>query len=247
MCKISVCLAAYNGERFIKKQILSNLMQLSDKDELIISDDGSTDNTINIIHSINDHRIKCIYHNKSEVRNSKNSLYYIVASNFENALSCASGDIIFLSDQDDIWAPNKVEIYLKALERADLVQGNYTYIDINDNEILGKRFCSSPFKNMVYDLFVLPFHGASMAFKRNILNLALPFPANLIQHDSYLGKIALLRGKCTFISLPLTFYRVHEHNVSQPGSKSPNSLIFKIYFRVRLLYQAIYASFIKHK
>lgn len=247
MTKISVCLAAYNGEKFINKQILSILTQLSENDELIISDDGSTDNTFDVTQLIGDPRIKFIYHNKQNLKNRKMNAYYMVSANFENALNYASGDIIFLSDQDDIWAFNKVEVYLKALENADLVQGNYSYIDENGNNMLKQRFYSSPYKNIVYDLFMLPFHGASMAFKRCILNYALPFPKNILQHDAYIGKIALLRGKCIFISLPLTFYRVHENNVSQPGFKSKNSFWYKIYIRLRLLYQAIYSSYITHK
>ena len=101
--KISVCLATYNGEKYIKEQLDSILPQLSANDEIIISDDNSTDDTINIIRSLNDERIK-IYVNKTKG----------IVKNFENALNNASGDIIFLSDQDDVWKNDKVKKILSA-------------------------------------------------------------------------------------------------------------------------------------
>ena len=92
---ISVCMASYNGAIFIKQQAVSILNQLGLEDELIISDDGSKDNTLEILASLNDSRIK-IYHHSAP---------HGVVSNFENAIKHASGDYIFLSDQDDICVP----------------------------------------------------------------------------------------------------------------------------------------------
>ena len=96
---ISVCIATYNGEKYIKQQLLSILKQIKVNDEIIISDDHSTDKTFNIIKSFNDTRIKFFLNNKGKG----------YTRNFENALEKAHGDIIFLSDQDDIWIDNKVE------------------------------------------------------------------------------------------------------------------------------------------
>ncbi|MDE5758415.1 MAG: glycosyltransferase, partial [Allobaculum sp.] len=90
---ISVCIATYNGERYIETQIRSILDQLNEDDEIIISDDSSTDRTLDIIRSLNDSRIKLFAGNKFHSR----------TFNFENALKQATGDFIFLSDQDDIW------------------------------------------------------------------------------------------------------------------------------------------------
>lgn len=94
---ISVCMATYNGEEYIKEQLESILCQLGEMDEIIISDDGSTDNTLNIIESYNDSRIKI------HINTGKHGFVY----NFENALQKAKGEYIFLSDQDDIWLPEK--------------------------------------------------------------------------------------------------------------------------------------------
>ena len=91
---ISVCMATYNGEKYIQEQIDSILCQLSKDDELVISDDHSTDATCDIIKSYNDRRIKLFL----------NELAKGVTHNFENALLHSKGDIIFLADQDDVLA-----------------------------------------------------------------------------------------------------------------------------------------------
>lgn len=100
--KITVCLASYNGQNFIKEQIESILSQLSAIDELIVSDDISSDSTLDIVNSFKDDRIKILSGIKfaSPIRN------------FENALKYATGDVIFLSDQDDVWLPNKVRVMI---------------------------------------------------------------------------------------------------------------------------------------
>ena len=93
---ISVCLASYNGEKYIKEQIESILQQLSVNDELIVSDDGSTDHTLSIIAEIGDPRIK-IYFHKSEVNDlgCYSRSHYLVTRNFECALSVSAGDQLF--------------------------------------------------------------------------------------------------------------------------------------------------------
>ena len=103
MEKISVCIATYNGEKYITDQLKSILSQLGGQDEIIISDNLSTDNTLNMIRLLNDDRIK-VYHN--DARN--------VIRNFENAIIHATGGIIFLSDQDDLWKPGKVKKMMNA-------------------------------------------------------------------------------------------------------------------------------------
>ena len=96
--KISVCMASYNGSKYIKNQIQSILIQLNNKDQLIIVDDCSIDNTLQIIKNFKDSRIKLI----------KNNRNVGVVATFQKAMKFAKGDIIFLSDQDDEWLDNKV-------------------------------------------------------------------------------------------------------------------------------------------
>ena len=100
MGKISVCIATYNGEKYIIKQLESILPQLREADEIVISDDSSSDRTIALIEQLNDPRIRILKDQKF-----RNPIY-----NFENAMLNAKGDFIFLSDQDDIWMPEKVAV-----------------------------------------------------------------------------------------------------------------------------------------
>jgi len=124
---ISVCMATFNGEKYIKEQINSILIQLDYKDELIISDDGSTDKTMEIIHKFDDKRIK-LFENKN---------MHGYAHNFENALKQATGDYIFFSDQDDVWLPNKVEIMLPHLKADNFVISD-AYVTNEELEIKGR-------------------------------------------------------------------------------------------------------------
>ena len=104
----SVCVATYNGEKYIEQQLRSILEQIAPTDEVIVSDDSSIDNTIKIVDSIGDKRIR--------IRHSKAHYF---KDNFIEALREAKGDVIFLSDQDDVWLPGKYERCLKELEEEE--------------------------------------------------------------------------------------------------------------------------------
>lgn len=237
---ISVCMATYNGERFIKQQIDSILSQLSSDDELIISDDGSSDNTIKFISEYNDSRIKLLHHSeKLDVSKCKYAKgFYLASSNFENALRVSKGDYIFLSDQDDVFSANKISVCMEELKKVDFVQHNFCLIDENgkliDNNCFGNRRFS---KGIFANLYKRPFVGCCMAFKRSVLNSVLPFPKYLIGHDLWIGVLActLFNGK--FIERELLQRRKHSNNVSPATSGSGNSLIFKIAYRIRLYFQ----------
>src|SRR6185295_7207099 len=96
---VSVCMATCNGAPYIKEQIDSILVQLSDHDELIISDDGSSDSTLEILQSYN-HQTKIL-----PARKFDNPV-----KNFEHSLNHCKNEIIFLADQDDIWHPEKIKV-----------------------------------------------------------------------------------------------------------------------------------------
>ena len=237
---ISVCLATYNGERYIHCQLESILKQLSDDDEIIISDNGSFDKTINIIESFGDPRIKLYsFIDNSSIKKRDSKSHYLVTRNFENALKNASGDYIFLSDQDDIWYENKVEKMLPYILKGNLVQSNYSIINKQNQIIIDKYQKENPISNnLILNLYKQPFHGCCMAFPRSLLEIALPFPENLIMHDNWLGCIAMLsRYKVKYINAPLLYYRRHDLNVSK--SKSDNPLWFKFKYRIVFLIQLL--------
>ncbi|EGF56173.1 glycosyltransferase, group 2 family protein [Bacteroides fluxus YIT 12057] len=122
---ISVCIATYNGEKFIKEQLDSILHQLSDEDEIIISDDSSTDATLDIIKKYLDKRIVII----------DNQKFHSPVYNFENAIKQAKGDYIFLADQDDVWLPHKIDSLLPHLVENDLVLSNAKVVDASLNMV----------------------------------------------------------------------------------------------------------------
>lgn len=245
---ISVCLCTYNGELFIKAQVDSILCQLRKDDELIISDDGSKDNTISILENFKDPRIK-ILHNQHSLLNYKgyyNTLYK-VSRNFENALMHASGDYIFLSDQDDIWAEDKIKIISNSLGTYDLVVHNCMIFDSDTGNNLGEWYkFVKPSKNLLRTLYKSSFHGCTMAFNKKIKDIVLPFPQIPIGHDTWIGINSVTYGNVYFEEKKLLKYRKHSTNVSGASrKKSSNSLSFKLFYRLLLLLKIIELSLSK--
>jgi len=226
---ISVCIATYNGEKYIAEQLKSILQQLDTKDEIIISDDHSKDKTLQVIRDLEDVRIK-IFMNEKEKGYSKN---------FENAINKASGDIIFISDQDDVWMHNKVQVMVEALSKSSLAIHNASIVDENLNLIHNSHFDLYDVKKGFWINFLKTrYIGACMAFKKEILEKALPFPDNqkLCAYDYWLTLIAEYYYKVELIQEPLIRYRRHLSNASTGGKKSANSLIKKISVRIYCLF-----------
>ena len=226
---ISVCIATHNGGKYIKEELLSILPQLSADDEIVVSDDGSTDDTINEIMSIADSRIRVVSKEHSQ---QGRKVHYYVSHNFENALKHAKGDVIFLADQDDVWMPNKVSECLAALENNIAVLHNLECVDGNLDS-LGYLWYNSNLQFRRHNWLMRrgKHMGCGLAFKRELLQKILPFPKNMIIHDFWIGLIAELRGWLGFIDKPLIKYRIHGDNASGKTQKK-NSLLFKLYYRI---------------
>jgi glycosyltransferase involved in cell wall biosynthesis len=238
--KVSVCMATYNGEKYIKEQIASILCQLSEEDEIIISDDGSTDKTIETIQSFGDGRIKIYHHEKNKNPLSVPAASFRLATqNFENAVNQANGDYIYFADQDDIWLPNRMETMQRELQNYDLVMCNYKVIDDNGNIIKEKFHTANPVGNFFKNLRTTPFLGCCMAFKRSVLSYCLPFPENCIGHDFWMGCLIVHLGTFKFIEKPLHLYRKHSLNVSPATEASKNPLWFKISYRLSFVYHIL--------
>ena len=231
--KVSVCIATYNGEKFIKQQIDSIISQLAEDDEIIISDDSSTDSTIKIIESFNDNRIK-LYQNQ-KFRNP--------SFNFENAIKNSNGNFIFLADQDDLWKSNKVIKMVEKLEEGfDLVVSNAIIGDENLKTIKNSYFewrnsKTGIFKNFYKNSYL----GCCMAFKKSILTKVLPFPKHIPMHDIWIGMIAEIYYKPTFFDEKLIIYRRHSQNstILNDDFESNETLLKQISFRVKLFYSLI--------
>ncbi|MDX6190115.1 glycosyltransferase [Flavobacterium sp. Fl-318] len=233
-------MATYNGSNYIKNQVFSILKQLKENDELVISDDGSTDNTLDIIRSFDDRRIVILNHKRNESIRKTTYPHYLVSSNYENALKHAKGDLIFLADQDDIWMNNKIEIMTNYLKNYSLVMSDCSVINESDVIFSDSFFSNIHLPRGLFLNITKPiYHGCCMAFRREVLDLALPFPRQTILHDTWIGVIAENFSDVKFIDDKLVRYRRHFNNSSFSGGKSKNSIYFKMMYRVKFLWQVI--------
>jgi glycosyltransferase involved in cell wall biosynthesis len=206
MSVISVAMATYNGEKYLREQIDSILCQTLPPDEIVICDDCSFDATQNIISAYQSRfpwLIRVVFNEKN--------LGYI--KNFEKALKLCSGDIIALSDQDDVWLPNKLEILSKNIAQNLLIHSDAYQIDKN-GDLLSATF------NNAYNgqrdfhdfLFSNSVTGCTCMLNKKILTLFDAFPSE-IPHDYYLALVAAYHNKLLYVNMPLTKYRQHESNV----------------------------------
>lgn len=218
---VSVCMATYNGESFIKEQLDSILKQLDPNDEVIVSDDSSDDATVAIVRSFADPRIRILTGNK----------FHDPIKNFQNCLSYAKGDVIFLSDQDDVWMEGKYAEMKALLLKYDLVISDSVIVDEQLSEIEPSffRFFGSG-KGLIKNIIRSSYYGSCMAFKKSVLLNALPFPdTREIGHDLWIGLVAEITGKVLFYNKPLVLYRRHSASFTVTGlSKSKRSLGQKI-------------------
>lgn len=234
---ISVCIATYNGEQFLREQLLSILPQLSEADEVIVSDDNSTDQTIQVIAEINDPRIQVYHH---EPYTDHNFILDKSTHNFENALRHANGDIIYLSDQDDVWMPNKVAIINQALQDADLVVHDAKVTNEELQPIHPSYFTLRKTRRGVWtNVIRSSYLGCCMAFKRKVLEVALPFPPTGVGHDLWLGIVADKYFRTCLIPTPLLLYRKHHASQTFCGVQNTNSLRYKIRYRITILQEII--------
>lgn len=224
---ISVCIATYNGERYIRQQIESIVCQLNVDDEIIVSDDGSTDGTLDIVKGIDDKRIKII-----EGPGRKSPIL-----NFECALKASKGDFIFLSDQDDVWKPDKVEICMKWLKTYHCVVSD---AEVTDNRL--KPLYPSLYAIMqvrqgrIYNtIWKNGYTGCCMAFRRNVLEASLPFPKNIPMHDIWIGNVAAYKYNVIFIPDRLIHFRRHENTISCNGKGSKFTIWQQMKFRLNII------------
>jgi glycosyltransferase involved in cell wall biosynthesis len=201
-------MATYNGAKYISTQLNSILSQLKLEDEIIIIDDCSTDDTVNIINQINDKRIILIH----------NPQNFGVVYSFNKALTMVNGDIVFLSDQDDEWMNNKVEFILDFFKTEDIDLIVHDAIIVSQEKKIYKSlsaFAKSR-AGFFYNVYSNTFTGCCMAFRTSILKKILPIPTyNGVYHDAWIGILSeLYRFKVKFIQIPLIQWNRHENNTS---------------------------------
>lgn len=218
-------MATYNGAAFLAQQIDSILDQLGEEDELLVADDGSSDGTLELLQG---------YGERVVVTDTEPSGG--VVANFERVLGRASGDVVLLSDQDDVWKPGRVARVCTLLEDADLVLVNADVVNAELEAIgttlfdqLGRR------RGFLPNLYRNTFVGCCMGFRRTLLERALPFPEGVPWHDWYLGLLAEGTGRVVCVEEPLGLYRRHGGNASATGEGSGRALSQRLGDRVRML------------
>lgn len=216
--KISIALCTFNGAEFIGQQIDSIINQSVVPSELIICDDGSSDNTVDIIEEISK---SCPF----AIKIVKNNIRLGFVKNFEQAILLCSGDIIFLCDQDDVWHEEKIEMTIAEFEHDDDVMAVFTNADVVSDRLVslghtmfdhvgfGEQEKNSVLNGGDFELALSMFFvtGMTLAFKTELTPAIVPIPTHnpSIIHDRWIALIASAVGKLAFVDVPLVRYRQH--------------------------------------
>ena len=208
---VSIAMAVYNGEKYLREQIDSILNQLALNDELVVSYDESSDSTIDILtdYQKRDERLKVF----------KNPYRPGVVKNFQNAVEHCSGDFIFFSDQDDVWMPNKIVRVLKEFEdpKVSVVFHDASLTDAMLNITKESTFVlrGGARETVMGNLFRLSYIGCCMAFRADYKDVVVPIPTIYRSHDWWTGcLLGTGRTKMKAIHEPLIYHRSHGDNVT---------------------------------
>lgn len=223
---VSVCMATKNGATFLREQLDSILKQLRPEDEIVISDDCSGDDTLTVIRTFQDSRIRLL----------ENTSVKGIAKNFEASLNASRGDYIFLADQDDVWLPGKVDKMKLAMAEYDLVMSDCQLVD-DSLRVQQRSFyqINKSGKGFLRNLLRNSYMGCCMAFTRELKNRALPFPSDIPMHDIWIGLIGEVYFKVYFMTEVLVLHRRHGLNASTSGQSSQHSINRKIAHRYRIV------------
>jgi glycosyltransferase involved in cell wall biosynthesis len=223
--RISVALCSYNGERFIAEQVASILAQSVLPDELVLSDDASTDSTVAIVVDAFAAFARDNPGRPVTLRVLENPLSLGVVKNFEQATRETTGDYVVLSDQDDRWRPDRIARALEHFEShtgLTLLHSDANLIDASGaplgDSLFGALGISARERAQIrsgnaFDALLGRnlATGATTMFRRELLSAALPFPESWI-HDEWLAVIAASTGRLEFLDERLIDYRQHGGN-----------------------------------
>ena len=213
--RVSVCMASYRGAPFIAAQITSILAELGGEDELVIVDDASPDNTVEIIKAVTDPRVRLIQspQNRGYVRT------------FEAAILASVGEYIFLSDQDDLWVPGRVKLMLEALESARMVATNFSMLDGGPRPWIPPLRSGMDSRTLA-NLFGImvgyrAYYGCGMAFRRELVPVVTPIPAYVREsHDLWFAICGNVDGSIVHLEAPSLLRRLHDQNETPAGFRS---------------------------
>lgn len=223
--RISVAMATYNGEKYLREQLESIYSQTRIPDEVVVSDDHSQDGTVAILE---------------EYKQTKGLKYVVnaeglgVNKNFENAVRLCTGDYICISDQDDVWFPQKIEISiekLKEIEGAERIPSlvssaaQFTDKDLNKLPTTIPGHDIDMFEESISGYFS---QGSSLFLNRELIDMILPFPTEKLLYDDYIGTSAACIGRKYYIAQLLMYYRLHGANAfyGHHGKMAQNRRLF---------------------
>lgn len=222
---VSIAMAVYNGEKFLRQQVESILRQTITDFELIMTDDCSTDDSWTVMEELakEDRRIK-IYHNERNLG---------FKDNFQKAISYCSGRYVALSDCDDIWEPDHIETLLKTIGEKAIACGNSTFVDVDGNS-LGTTLRYQESLDWIPDddlkkfisiiLFRNCYQGATMLMRRDFIERAMPIPESMRYHDTWFASIACFCGGINYTKKSLMKYRRLETSITGMRGKRKSKL-----------------------
>ena len=216
----SVAMATYNGALYVEKQIKSIINQTRRVDEIVISDDGSSDNTLEIVRGLSESPEALGIDFVILTDNPRHGY----CGNFEHAISHCTGDYIFIADQDDIWIDTKVEKVVSVFEENPgllMVFHDGSLIDKDDNPINGIfNDYPCPEGKVSQELFLEQglstpiWRGMVMCISKEMLDTVLPFPEISGFHDQWITFCGLCKDSVYYLDEQLTLYRLHSNSTS---------------------------------
>lgn len=217
---VSVCMATYNGIEYLDEQISSILSEIGPNDEIVVVDDCSSDGTPEWLRAHGDARLR-VHANPSNIGH--------VAS-FGRALAMARGTVVFLSDQDDVWEPGRVEAMRAALSGADVVATNFEEFGRGSRSRLPplrSEDSGRGFRNVVaVFLGRRAYFGSAMALRRDFLAELLPIPSFMQAHDLWIALAGNSMGKVAHLEFASVRRRLHETNLTPASRRGLRSVAY---------------------
>ncbi len=206
---VSVAMATYNGEKYLREQLDSIYGQTLVPDEVVVYDDKSSDGTVEILEE---------YKIKYGLKYYINDVNHGVNRNFENAIRACVGDYVAISDQDDKWFPNKVHDSITKLREIEqkgsipaVVTSKALRADSNLN-VLPTNIPETDLEGYESSICRYLAHGSSIFMNRKAIELLIPFPEKGLLYDDYIGTAVACIGAKYFICTPMMYYRIHSSN-----------------------------------
>lgn len=212
--KISIAMATYNGAAYLQEQLDSFLAQTRLPDELVITDDCSTDGTLEIIE-------RFAASAPFEVHWEQNEQNLGCTGNFNKALMKTTGDLVFLSDQDDVWLAQKTENFIATYQSTPSAFAITCDCFITDENLHTKKTTKLAHHRALNRDLTSFITGCCSCLTRPFLNNVLPIPNDQPEHDTFLIGLAAILDRRVLVEEPLLLYRRHSTNTSGGIAKTP--------------------------